>query len=91
LEIEELPAGQKIKGIECNYEKCVSEIGVPIKIINSLWFTNLVKSDGFKVRGHFRLQPKKKDGEWTKELVWINEFQKTGYTAPARKLSQSGT
>ena len=24
---------------------------------------------------HFRLQPKKKDGEWTKELIWINEFK----------------
>jgi len=56
--------------------------------LDSKWFTTLVKSDAFHVRGHFRLQPKKKDGEWTKELIWINDFQKEGYTAPARRLQQ---
>jgi hypothetical protein len=29
----------------------------------------------------------KKNGEWTKELIWISEFEKTGYTAPARKIA----
>ena len=58
-----------------------------IQILNSTWFTTLVKSDNFKVRGHFRLQPKKKGGEWTKEIIWVNEFVKSGYTAPAKKLT----
>jgi hypothetical protein len=22
---------------------------------------------------------------WTKELIWINEFQKNGYNSPAKK------
>jgi hypothetical protein len=79
-----LPAGRKVKGIECNYK---NETNQRVVLLNSTWFTNLVKSDGFKVRGHFRLQPKKKDGEWTKELIWISDFVKTGYTAPARKLN----
>lgn len=86
LETKELPAGQKVKGVDCKY---INDTKLKITYINSTWFTTLVKSDAFKVRGHFRLQPKKKDGEWTKEIIWINEFQKTGYTAPARKLKDN--
>lgn len=85
IETKQLKPGQKIKDIDCKY---INDTSSNIKILNSTWFTNLVKSDGFKVRGHFRLQPKKKDGEWTREIIWINEFEKTGYTAPARKLKE---
>lgn len=65
-------------------EKFLNETKIGITYLNSKWFTNLVKSDGFKVNGHFRLQPKKKDGEWTKELIWINDFEKSGYTSIAK-------
>lgn len=85
VETKYLPAGQRVKDIDCKY---VNDTKSNITYLDSKWFTTLVKSDAFRVRGHFRLQPKKKDGEWTKELIWINEFQKTGYTAPARKLKQ---
>lgn len=77
-------------------KKCEGEIGVyyknetdlKINHIDSKWFTTLVQSEGFNVRGHFRLQPKKKDGKWTREIIWINPFHKDGYTAPARKIKQ---
>lgn len=85
IEIKELKAGQKIKGIDCNYK---NDTKSNVTILDSKWFTTLVKSDAFKVRGHFRLQPKKKNGEWTKELIWINEFEKHGYAAPARKIKE---
>lgn len=85
IETKFLKPGQKDKFIDCKY---VNETKSEITVLNCTWFTTLVKSDGFKVRGHLRLQPKKKDGQWTKELIWINEFEKSGYTAPARKLSQ---
>lgn len=87
VETKELNAGQKIKGIECNYK---NDTKSNVTVLDSKWFTTLVKSDRFNVRGHFRLQPKKKDGEWTKELIWIDEFQKLGYTAHARMLSSNG-
>lgn len=83
VETKYLPAKKRIKDINCKY---VNDTNSNITYLDSTWFTTLVKSDAFKVRGHFRLQPKKKDGEWTKELIWINEFQKDGYTAPARKM-----
>lgn len=60
-----------------------------IKVLDSTWFTTLVKSEGFKVRGHFRLQPKKHKGKWTKELIWISEFQKNGYIREAGILKQT--
>lgn len=86
-QIEErvLSPKEKFRDKNCKY---FNDSKSNITILNSAWFTNLVKSDAFKVRGHFRLQPKKKDGEWTKELIWINDFQKEGYTAPARKLKE---
>lgn len=84
IQVKILPPNKTVKDIRCKY---VNETDSGIQFLDSTWFTTLVKSDAFKVRGHFRLQPKKKDGEWTKELIWINDFQKTGYTAPAKKLN----
>lgn len=54
-------------------------------ILDSKWFTNLIRTEGFKVRGHFRLQPYKDEKkEWTKKLIWIEDFKKNGYTHKAK-------
>jgi len=84
IEVKLLPPNKKVKDFNCKY---VNDTSSNIQILNSTWFTTLIKSDSFKVRGHFRLQPKKKDGEWTKELIWINEYEKTGYISEAKKSS----
>ena len=84
VEIKYLPPKLKPKDA---IHKSSNNTNCGITCLDSKWFTTLVKSDAFKVRGHFRLQPKKdNNGEWTKELIWIDEFMKTGYTSPARKL-----
>src|SRR5439155_24057442 len=85
IEVKVLPPNKTVKDIKCKY---VNDTSSNIQFLDSTWFTTLIKSDSFKVREHFRLQPKKKDGEWTKEIIWINEFEKTGYTSPAKKLSK---
>jgi hypothetical protein len=85
VETKELLPRIKIKDSTGKY---LNETSKNITYLDSKWFTTLVKSDGFLVSGHFRLQPKKKDGVWTKELIWIESFEKEGYTAPARKLTQ---
>jgi hypothetical protein len=82
VETKYLPAGQKVKGVNCKY---INETRSNVKILDSTWFTELVKSDAFKVRGHFRLQPKKRNGEWTKELIWIKDFEKGSYIRRAGK------
>lgn len=84
VEIKHLKGGQRLKEISCKY---VNETKGVVNILDSKWFTTLVKSDAFKVRGHFRLQPCG-EGMKDRKLIWINDFQKDGYTAPARKLSQ---
>lgn len=85
LETKELKPKSKVVGVECKY---VNDTSANIKILDSTWFTNLVKSDGFNVRGHFRLQPCG-EGMKDRKIVWINDFKKTGYTAPARKLKEA--
>ena len=84
VETKILPPKTKTMGVGCYYNNTTKS---KITMLDSRWFTTLMKSDSFKVRGHFRLQPKKENGEWTKQLIWINEFEKSGYTAPARKLN----
>lgn len=76
-----LPPKKVSRDLNCKY---TNDTSITIQYLTSTWFTNLVKSDSFKVRGHFRLQPKKVDGIWTKELIWIAEYLKDGYMLPAR-------
>ena len=57
-----------------------------INYFDCTWYTTIVRNEGFKVRGHFRLQPYKKDGQWAKKLIYIHEFQKHGYVRRARLI-----
>ena len=84
VEIVESKARTKIHAHGCKY---LNETDLDIEYLDSKWFTSLVNSQGFKVGGHFRLQPKKKEGEWTKELIWINDFEKKGYNRKAGILN----
>jgi hypothetical protein len=81
VEIIESKAKTKRNLFGCKY---LNETDLDIEYLDSKWFTTLVNDKGFKVRGFFRLQPKKKDGEWTKELIWIDEFEKKGYLRKAK-------
>lgn len=81
------PKSKQGKTIKCKY---INQTDYQITYLNSTWFTNLVKSDAFKVSGHFRLQPcHDENGLPTKKLIWISDFVKSGYTAPARKLKET--
>jgi hypothetical protein len=81
-----LPPNRQIwDGINCLYNNKTQS---DINIVDLTWFTTLIKSDGFKVRGHFRLQPCG-EGMKDRKLIWINEFQKEGYNREAKILHQS--
>lgn len=80
IETKELKPGKKET---FSNDKWINNTRQSITVVDSLWFTNLVKSGAFNVRGHFRLQPYKD----RKELIWISEFEKQGYTRKAKKLS----
>lgn len=74
------PARQIWDGPTCLYN---NKTKFPITVVDSSWFTTLVSSGAFKVRGHFRLQPHG-EGMAKRKLVWINDFQKDGYTRKAK-------
>ena len=65
--------------------KVVNDTGVEVTLLDSSWFREIIRNEGFKVRGHFRLQPcKNEKGEWTRKLIYINEFEKHGYHRRAK-------
>ena len=85
VETKILRPHQKPREISCLYR---NNTKMNLTFLDSKWFTTLVKSDAFKVNGHFRLQPCKIDDEWTKKIIWISDFMKSGYTSHAKILSQ---
>lgn len=66
--------------------KYVNETNNRIKILDSTWFTTIVRSEGFHVRGHFRMQPCG-PGLSQRKLIWVSDFDKEGYTRKARILT----
>jgi hypothetical protein len=66
-------------------EKYVNETKYAVEILDSTWFTTIIRSEGFGVSGHFR---KQRYGpgmtEW--RLQYIEPFEKTGYTRKAKVL-----
>lgn len=81
IETKVVGANKRVKDFNCKY---VNDTDSDITILDSTWFTTLVKSEGFKVRGHFRLQPYG-IGMQEKKLIWIKDFEKSGYTREAKK------
>ena len=61
----------------------------PINYRTSNWFTTICRNEQFGVKGHFRLQPKKINGEWTKEIIYIQPYIKHGYHRTAGILKDS--
>lgn len=78
-ETEVLNGHSKINKSVIN-EKAVNDTGISVKLLDSRWFREIIRTEGFTVSGHFRFQPcKDSNGEWTRKLIYINEFEKHGY------------
>jgi len=69
--------------VKIGKEKFLSEFPLPVTIINSTWFTKVIRTEGFKVGAHLRWQPYG-PGRSEKKLIMIKEFQKHGYTRRAQ-------
>lgn len=81
--------GIEIKKRELNGLIYKNELNIPINIFDSKWFTTFIKSEEFKVSGHFRLQPYGQ-GLTNRKLIWIEEYIKYGYTRNAKMLQEEG-
>lgn len=87
VETKTVPPGRREKHVGTKY---VNETKQKIEILDSTWFTTLIKSEGFSVGGHFRFQPYG-PGLSQKKLIWIEPFEKTGYTRTAKVEGLHGT
>jgi len=86
LETKVMTPNSKIwdeKGVSAVYN---NKTNTDITVIDSTWFTNLVSSGAFKVRGHWRLQPFGPERS-QRRLQWISDFQKEGYNRKAKILN----
>lgn len=65
-------------------DKYKSDYDVDVNIMDSLWFTEILRTEGFGVRGHFRLQPYGPKRKKVK-LKYIKPFRKNGYHRKSTK------
>lgn len=85
VELIFVESGTKKKADNVDRGKVINELGVNATLLDSRWFREIIRTESFKVSGHFRLQPYKNEkGEWTKKLIYINEFEKHGYHRRAK-------
>lgn len=77
IEVTVLENGRN-NGGKKNIDKIVNKSNNTVYVVDSSWNKLIIRTEGFAVRGHFRLQP---CGEGMKDrnLVWINAFEKHGY------------
>lgn len=65
-----------------NLNKC------SVTILDSTWYTSITRTEGFMVRGHLRMQPCGPNMS-ERKLIYIDSFEKHGYTRKARMLPRS--
>lgn len=61
-----------------------NDLNLPVTIVNSNWNITSIRTDGFNVSGHFRLQPCGLQFSETK-MIFIEPFKKHGYIRKAIK------
>jgi len=74
-----IPAKTEIK--LNSFNKIQNNSSFNISFVDSLWKQRIC-TEGFKVSGHFRLQPIG-EGRKKRKLIWIEEFKKDGYNRKA--------
>lgn len=88
IETVEVEGGRKVK---TKNDKYVNETKSNIKVLDCTWFTNLVRTGAFMVgdeTGGFLRWQHYGPGKSQKKLIWIDPFEKQGYTRKAKILNQ---
>lgn len=82
-DIKYIPSGKKV-GTKKNgfYNLCTTDV----QVVDSNWNTTVVRTEGFSVDGHLRLQPYG-EGRSKYKLIWIDSFDKEGYVRKAKSVS----
>ena len=77
-------AGARRKLPEKN-EVIMNKAPFSVTQLDSSWLRTIIRTEGFMVRGHFRLQPYG-TGRSERKLIYIEPYEKHGYTRTAKKL-----
>lgn len=77
LETAYVQKGNRKKATIANEKFLSDKYPYKIQIINSNWFTTIHRTEGFSVKGHFRLQSCG-EGMKDRKIIWINPFEKKG-------------
>ena len=66
-------------------KKVVNQTGQEVIVMDSKWFKKIINDNDIPVRGFFRMQnTKNADGEWHKELIFVDPFIRHGYHRNAK-------
>lgn len=66
-------------------KKVINKLGQEVIVMDSKWFRKIINDNDIPVRGYFRMQNKKNDeGEWYKELIFVDSFVRHGYHRDAK-------
>ena len=66
-------------------KKVINQTGQEVIVMDSKWFRKIVNDNAIYVRGFWRMQNKKNDdGEWYKELIFVDSFVRHGYHRNAK-------
>ena len=66
------------------HEKFLVDSPLKINWVDSSWFRTIIRKEEFGVRGHFRLQNYKEEGQWVKRLIYIEPYIKHGFVRHAK-------
>lgn len=77
-----------IEGTPLEYvekKKVVNQSGQEVVVMDSRWFRKIVNDNDIYVSGFWRMQNKKNaEGEWYKELIFVDSFVRHGYHRNAK-------
>lgn len=85
-----IPQGKftAVEGTPLEYvdkKKIINQTGQEVIVMDSKWFRKIVNDNDIYVRGFWRMQNKKNDeGEWYKELIFVDSFVRHGYHRNAK-------
>jgi len=68
-------------------EKVMNKTTHPFIVVDTTWNITSIRTKGFTVSGHFRLQPYGKDRA-LKKLIFVDQFEKEGYIRKAKHLKK---
>lgn len=78
IETVYLPAGRNNGAPKTSGVKITNTSEFNVYVVDTSWNKLIIRTDGFGVKGHFRLQPCG-PGHLDRKLIWIDSFEKKGY------------